>query len=40
MARANALVVVPEDRPRSEPGEVLHALPLLDDAQLATRFAL
>ncbi len=40
MARANALLVVPEDRPRSEPGEVLHALPLLDDAQLATRFAL
>jgi molybdopterin molybdotransferase len=40
MSRANALLVVPEDRPRVEPGELLHALPLGDDAALTTRFAL
>jgi molybdopterin molybdotransferase len=40
MTRANALLVVPEDRPRSEVGETLHALPILEDAQLATVFAL
>ena len=40
MSRANALLVVPEDRPRCEPGEILHALPIVEDAQLATRFAL
>ena len=40
MALANALLVVPEDRPRSEPGEILHALPIVEDAQLATTFAL
>jgi molybdopterin molybdotransferase len=40
MARANALLVVPEDRPRSEAGEMLHALPIVEDAQLATTFAL
>lgn len=40
MSRANALLVVPEERPRIEPGEVLHALPLSDDAHLAEAFAL
>ena len=40
MTRANALLVVPEDRPRSEVGETLNALPIVDDAQLATVFAL
>jgi molybdopterin molybdotransferase len=40
MARANALLVVPEDRARSEPGESLRALPIVEDAQLATTFAL
>ncbi|HUF28867.1 MAG TPA: gephyrin-like molybdotransferase Glp [Gemmatimonadaceae bacterium] len=32
MSRANALLIVPEDRPRSEPGESLDALLLVDDA--------
>ncbi len=40
MSRANALLVVPEDRPRSEPGEVLHALLLTDDATMSADFAL
>jgi molybdopterin molybdotransferase len=40
MARANALLVVPEDRPRCEPGETLNALPIVEEAQLATTFAL
>lgn len=40
MARANALLIVPEDRSRVEAGETLHALLLGDDAQLATQFAL
>jgi molybdopterin molybdotransferase len=40
MATANALLVVPEDRPRAEAGETLHALLLTEDAQLATHFAL
>lgn len=40
MARANALLVVPEDRPRSEAGEVLHALPLGESASLAESFTL
>ena len=40
MARANALLVVPEDRSRCEIGETLHALPIVEDAQLATTFAL
>lgn len=35
MARANALLVVPEDRPRSEAGEQLNALPLSDEAALS-----
>src|SRR5687768_2871443 len=40
MSRANALLVVPEERPVVEAGDVLHALPLGDDAGLTTRFAL
>jgi molybdopterin molybdotransferase len=40
MARANALLVVPEDRPRSEAGERLNALPLSDDAELSESFSL
>ena len=40
MARANALLVVPEDRPLVEAGESLHALPLADLADLTTQFAL
>jgi molybdopterin molybdotransferase len=40
MARANALLVVPEERPRCEAGEVVHALLIDDDAQLAESFAL
>jgi molybdopterin molybdotransferase len=40
MARANALLVVPEERPVVEPGETLYALPLGDEAALTTRFAL
>ncbi len=40
MSRANALLVVPEDRGQCEPGEVLRALPIVEDAQLAAHFAL
>jgi len=40
MARANALLVVPEDRPTSAAGDTLSALLLSADAQLAERFAL
>jgi molybdopterin molybdotransferase len=40
MARANALLVVPEDRTRVEAGETLHALPLAGDSQLAEEMAL
>ncbi len=40
MARANALLIVPEDRPRSEAGERLNALLVSDDAELAESFAL
>jgi molybdopterin molybdotransferase len=40
MSLANALLVVPEDRTRVEPGERLHALPLTDDATLTTHFSL
>jgi molybdopterin molybdotransferase len=40
MARANALLVVPEDRPRAEAGETMHALLLGEDASLAESFAL
>jgi molybdopterin molybdotransferase len=40
MARANALLIVPEERPRCEPGERVNAFLVGDDAQLATTFAL
>lgn len=40
MSLANALLVVPEDRMVSEAGDVLHALPLTDDATLSGQFAL
>lgn len=40
MSLANALLVVPEDRTVSEAGDVLHALPLTEDATLSARFAL
>ena len=40
MARANALLVVPEDRPRAEAGETMHALLLGEDASLAEAFTL
>jgi molybdopterin molybdotransferase len=40
MSRANALLVVPEDRPTVEAGESLHALPVGDLAGLTTQFAL
>ena len=40
MSLANALLVVPEDRPAVEAGEVLHALLLSDDAMTSTAFAL
>lgn len=40
MSLANALLVVPEDRPRVEAGETLHALLLTEDAHLSTGFAL
>jgi molybdopterin molybdotransferase len=40
MALADALLIVPEDRPRVEAGETLHAFLLTEDAQLATHFSL
>jgi len=40
MARANALLVVPEDRPRCEVGEKVTALLISDDAGLAEHFSL
>ena len=40
MARANALLVIPEDRPRVEAGESVHALLLGEDAQSSAVFAL
>ena len=40
MSLANALLVVPEDRRRSERGDTLHALLLSDDIHLSDRFAL
>jgi molybdopterin molybdotransferase len=40
MSQANALLVVPEDRPRVEAGERLNVLPLSEDAQLSEAFAL
>jgi hypothetical protein len=40
MSRANALLVVPDDRPQTPAGERLFALLLGDEAQLAERFSL
>ena len=40
MSQANALLVVPEDRPRVEAGERLNVLPLSEDAQLSESFSL
>ena len=40
MSRANALLVVPEDRPSTPAGELLSALLLGEEAQLASHFAL
>ena len=40
MSRANALLIVPDDRPRCEAGERVHALLLSDDAALSDSFAL
>ncbi|MFL5577356.1 MAG: gephyrin-like molybdotransferase Glp [Gemmatimonadaceae bacterium] len=40
MTRANALLVVPDDRPRVAPGETLRAIPLGDDVALAAELAL
>jgi molybdopterin molybdotransferase len=40
MALANALLIVPHDRQHVDAGEVLHAIPITEDAQLSSRFAL
>lgn len=40
MALANALLVVPHDRPHVEAGSTLSAIPLTEDAQLSPRFEL
>jgi molybdopterin molybdotransferase len=40
MSRANALLIVPEERPRCEPGDRLNALLLGEEGQLAEHFAL
>jgi molybdopterin molybdotransferase len=40
MAKANALLVVPHDVPRAEPGERLNALLLSEDAELGEAFAI
>jgi molybdopterin molybdotransferase len=40
MSLANALLVVPEDRPFADAGEVLHALLLSDDTTTSAAFAL
>jgi molybdopterin molybdotransferase len=40
MSVANALLVIPQERPRVEAGEVVNAILLSDDAQLATHFSL
>ena len=40
MSLANALLVVPDERPRVETGESLHALLIGEDAQMSTTFAL
>ncbi|MEP7086392.1 MAG: gephyrin-like molybdotransferase Glp [Gemmatimonadota bacterium] len=40
MSVANALLVIPQERPRIEAGEMVNAILLSDDAQLATHFSL
>jgi len=40
MSVANALLVIPQERPRVEAGETVNAILLSDDAQLATHFSL
>ena len=40
MARAEALLIVPEERPRVEAGESVHAFLLTEETQLATTFSL
>jgi molybdopterin molybdotransferase len=40
MALANALLIVPHDRQHVDAGEALHAIPITEDAQLSSRFAL
>ena len=40
MARANALLIVPEDRPRIEAGGVARAILLTEDATFSSRLAL
>jgi hypothetical protein len=40
MSLANALLVVPEERPRCEAGETLRALLLTEEAHLAEGFSL
>ena len=40
MSKANALLIVPDDRPRCEAGERVHALLLSEDAHLSESFAL
>ena len=40
MSRANALLVVPEDRQQAEAGETMHALMIGEDAGMAEQFAL
>lgn len=40
MSVANALLVIPQERPRIEAGEIVNAILLSDDAHLATHFSL
>ena len=40
MAKAEALLIVPEERPRVEAGESIHAFLLTDDTQLTAAFAM
>ena len=40
MSLANALLIVPPDRPRVAAGETIHAIPLGEDAGLASEFVL
>jgi molybdopterin biosynthesis enzyme len=40
MSLANALLVVPEDRPRIEAGQTAHALLLIDDTATSSHFSL